>query len=100
MGSARARFAEARRARQLRAQAAAWREADTLRRYCDAAQAAWGEHGPTAQWLTWARAFIAELDPLRQPVAAPAAVEPSPEALQEYLPDGWSSQGPTVRPPR
>lgn len=100
MEEARASFAEAQRVTHLRAQAAARREADSLRRFCDAAEAAHGEDPGTATWLTWARTFIAALDPLTRPVVAPAAVEASPEALQEHLPPGWSADGPEARPPR
>lgn len=94
MDQARTRLVEADRAARLRAQAEAWRQADELRRYCDALEAAHGDDPVTAGWLSWARAYAVSLDPLAEPPAMPEPPEPTPEALQEHLPDGWSAYGP------
>jgi hypothetical protein len=62
--------------------------------YCDALDAAHGDNAVTAEWLAWARAYTARLDPLTKPPAMPEPPDASPEALQDHLPDGWSAQGP------
>jgi hypothetical protein len=82
------------RATELRNQASAWRQADQIRRYCHAAQAAHGDQPDTARWLHWAQAFADTLDPLTHPPTTPELSEVSPEDLQPYLPAGWSARGP------
>lgn len=82
------------RAAPLRAQADAWHEAEGLRRYCDAAEAAHGDDPRTAAWLAWARAYAERLDPLTEPPTMPKPPEPTSEALQKHLPEGWSAEGP------
>lgn len=94
---ARARLLEDHRATSLRAQADAWREAERLRQYCAALEAAHSEHPETATLLTWARRYIEAIDPLSTPPALPATPEPTAEALQPYLPRGWSAYGPDRR---
>jgi hypothetical protein len=94
MAQAKARLVETHRADQLHAQADAWQQADRLRRYCDALDAAHGDNAVTAEWLAWARAYAASLDPLTEPPTMPEPPEPSPEALQDHLPHGWSPHGP------
>lgn len=94
MRQAEERLVEAHRAAQLRAQADAWHQAESLRRYCDAVDAAYGDRHETAEWLTWARTHILSLDPLTEPPTMPAAPEASPDALQPHLPEGWSARGP------
>jgi hypothetical protein len=79
---------------ELRAQADAWHLAETLRRYCDAIGAAYGDHPDTAEWLTWARAHVLALDPLTEAPTMPDDPESNPEALQLHLSDGWSARGP------
>jgi hypothetical protein len=56
--------------------------------------AAYGDRPETAEWLTWARAYISRLDPLTAPPEMPEPPEASPEALQPHLPDRWSAHGP------
>jgi hypothetical protein len=94
MEQAKTRLVETHRADQLHAQADAWDQADRLPRYCDALDAAHGDNAVTAEWLAWARAYTARLDPLTKPPAMPEPPDASPEALQDHLPDGWSAQGP------
>jgi hypothetical protein len=94
MEEARKRLVETQRAGLLRAQAAAWQEAELLRRYCDAMEAVHGESPETSEWIAWARDFAARLDPLREPPLMPEPPEETPEALQEHLPEGWSVHGP------
>lgn len=78
----------------LRRETEAWHEADRIRRYCDAAEATYGDRQDTAAWLAWARAHAARLDPLTQPPSTPELTEVSPEDLQPHLPEGWSAVGP------
>jgi hypothetical protein len=94
MEEARRRLVETQRAGLLRAQAAAWHEAELLRRYCDAMEVVHGENPESLKWIAWARDFAARLDPLREPPLMPEPPEETPEALQEHLPDGWSVHGP------
>jgi hypothetical protein len=94
MDEARERLVEEQRATHLRKQADAWQEVERLRRYCDAVQAAYADRSDTAEWLAWARAYAARLDPLSEPPTMPAPIEATPEVLQPYLPVGWSAEGP------
>jgi hypothetical protein len=94
MDQAKERLLEAHRADHLRAQADAWRQADELRRYCDAVDAAYGHNSDTSAWVAWARSYATRLDPLTEPPTMPEPPEATPEALQEHLPDGWSAHGP------
>jgi hypothetical protein len=94
MERARRRLVETQRAALLRSQEQAWREAEHLREYCDAMEAAHGGNPESAEWISWAREFAARLDPLSEPPVMPEPPEETPEALQEHLPDGWSIRGP------
>jgi hypothetical protein len=94
MHQAEERLVETHRGTQLRGEADAWHLADTLRRYCDAIEATYGDHPDTAEWLTWARAHVLTLDPLTEAPTMPEPPEVSPDALQPHLPDGWSARGP------
>jgi hypothetical protein len=100
MEQARQRLVQEYRASHLRAQADAWQQAEELRRYCNAAEATYGDRSDTTEWLNWARAFASELDPLTEPPTMPALGEVGPEDLQPYLPDGWSAHAPDARDPR
>jgi hypothetical protein len=97
MERARERLLEDHRAKQLRNEAGAWRDADRLRRYCDAVDTAYGSRPDTAEWLAWARGYVAQIDPLNRPPTMPKPIEATPEALQPYLPEGWSAHGPEAR---
>jgi hypothetical protein len=79
---------------ELRAQVASWREAELICRYCDAMEKAHGGDPQSAAWIEWARAFAARLNPLRDVPSVPDPPEETPEALQEFLPEGWSARGP------
>lgn len=94
MDHARERLVIVNRIDHLRVHVDAWHEADRLRAYCDAAEIRRGDGVATAAWLAWAREHADKLDPLREPPVMPAAPEPTTEALQEHLPDGWSAEGP------
>jgi hypothetical protein len=94
MNDAKHRLVESHRASRLRAEAERWATVETLRRYCEAVEVNYGDHGDTAEWLAWARSYIAETDPLGGPPAMPEDPEPTIEALQQHLPDGWSAHGP------
>ncbi|MFI9455022.1 hypothetical protein [Amycolatopsis sp. NPDC052450] len=73
--AARAKVVREHRAKVLRAQVAAWCEAEQIRQHCDQLVAA----GMSEQdeWVTWARMRAAEIDPLTEPPGMPA--EPSKE---------------------
>lgn len=94
MAQAKERLVESHRVAVLRAQADAWHDAERLRLYCDAMDARHGQEPMTAEWLRWARAYTARVDPLTRPPRTPEPLEPTAEALQEHLPPGWSAQGP------
>ncbi len=94
MRQAEQQLVEANRAANLREQARCWQEAESVRRYCDVVEAAYGDRPETAAWLSWARGYIRRLDPLSEPPTMPEAPEATPEALQPYLPDGWNAYGP------
>lgn len=101
MAQAAERLVEDKRGNELRAQAAAWKEAETLGRYCSALEESYGDGRETAEWVRWARVHIDSLDPLRRGAPAmPDLPEATPEALQSYLPDGWSAHGPEHQRPR
>jgi hypothetical protein len=82
------------RATQLRKQVGGWHEADQIRRYCDAAEAKYGDRDATIAWLAWARAHAERQDPLAHPLLTPELYEVTLEELEPYFPDGWSARGP------
>jgi hypothetical protein len=94
MDRAAERLLEDQHAGELRRQAEAWHEAERIRRYCDAAEAAHGDLAETARWLAWARNFAQRLDPLAGPPGAPEILEVTLDELQPYFPTGWSALGP------
>lgn len=51
-------------------------------------------------WIDWARAYADRIDPLRAPPVMPLAPEATTEALQPFMPAGWSAEGPDIRPSR
>jgi hypothetical protein len=91
MERARRQLVEQGRIVELRAQVASWQESELIRRYCDAMEEA---HGSDPEWIGWARAFAAKLNPLREAPSMPDPPEETPEVLQGFLPDGWSAYGP------
>lgn len=93
MGRAKEHLFEAHCAAHLRTQADAWQTAEHLRRYCAAVAASYGDHAKAAEWMIWARAYIIQLDPLTTAPTMPEPPEASSEALQQYLPAGWSVRG-------
>lgn len=94
MAQAKERLSEAHRVKHLDQQADAWRQADLVRRYCDAMQARHGQHASTADWIAWARGYADRIDPLGTLPQAPEPPDATLEALQEHLPPGWSARGP------
>ncbi len=94
MAQAKERLIEKHRVTHLRQQANAWEQAERLRRYCDAMQAACGGNRETARWIAWARTYANRLDPLNGSPSMPEAPDATAETLQEHLPAGWSAHGP------
>lgn len=94
---ARERLIESERAKQLRGQVARWDEAERIRRYCTAAEATHPDDPDVNEWVTWSRGFANRLDPLRESPVLPAEPAPTPDALQPFMPAGWSSRGPEWR---
>lgn len=87
------------RADALREEVRRWRTAAELDRYLAAMQdmvsALTDEQERLAaeEWLRWAIAYRATIDPLQHRLAMPAAPEPTAEALKPFL-NGWSPYGP------
>lgn len=94
--NARARLLEKQRAEILRRQAARWREANDLRAYRNKMEARFGEVEDTRRWIEWIDEFIDKLDPLTSPPTLPAAPEQSVDALQPFMPEGWSAKDPEL----
>jgi hypothetical protein len=96
---ARERHVEHHRGELLRGEAARWREAEQIRAYCDAAEAAYPDDRSTAAWVAWGRRHADQLDPLHtapQMPSAPAPESVPPEELRPFL-EGWSPHGPDGR---
>lgn len=54
-----------------------------------------GEHADLGiDWVGWARDYADQLDPLGDSPTMPAPPDPTPEALEQHLPPGWSAHGP------
>jgi hypothetical protein len=98
MAIARERLTDDHRIARLTTHVEAWDQARRIRAYCDAVEAAHRDDADTRTWIGWARAHAQRLDPVAIAPALPEPPEATPEALQPYLPDGWSAQGPP--PPR
>jgi hypothetical protein len=98
MATAHERLTEDHRIARLTADVEAWDQARRIRAYCEAAEASYHDNADAREWLAWARAHAEPLDPLTDAPAFPEPAEATPEALQPYLPDGCSAQGPP--PPR
>jgi hypothetical protein len=94
MAEAEESLVESHRAARIRAEADAWHTAESLRHYCNAMESAFGDRSDTAEWLSWARAYVLRIDPLSNPPVTPDAPEASTQALQQHLPKGWSALGP------
>lgn len=87
----RARVVRDHRAKALRAEVAAWCEAERIRQHCDQLiSAGMNEHD---EWVTWARARAAEIDPLTEPPVLPpeptkkaTAPQPAPASVFRAIP--------------
>lgn len=96
LANAKVRLLEQQRAEILRKQAARWHEANELRAYRNEMEARHGDVAETRRWIEWIDGFIAKLDPLTSPPTLPAAPEESVDALQPFMPEGWSAEGPEL----
>ncbi|MFB7028627.1 MULTISPECIES: hypothetical protein [unclassified Streptomyces] len=77
---------EQHRATVLTGQIRAWRQADEIRAFCQAARARAGDApvaADEADWLEWAEAYAAQLDPLREPLRTPVDPPAGREVLRE-----------------
>jgi hypothetical protein len=89
------------RVKALREQTDAWHEAGRIRAYCDALD----QHVSTAlagspeeqrsvmEWITWARNYADDIDPVHRRPCIPKDPPVRPEDLRPYL-KGWSPHGP------
>ena len=89
---------EAHRAEHLHQQVENWRQARHLRDYVAAMKLTVETNPPidkqaALDWIAWAEAHVADLDPLATPLAMPEPPEATPDALQPFL-KGWSPYGP------
>lgn len=95
MERARELHAEHRRGEILRGEVRAWREAQEISAYCDAAESRYPDDPGTIKWVSWARRYADAIDPLRLPPHVPAAPDSvPPEELRPYL-NGWDPYGPS-----
>jgi hypothetical protein len=91
---AREAFISHHRAEILGRQVAAWKRAAEIRCYCDAVDAAQSENAEAAMWVTWARAYAEQIDPLEMDLNLPdPPVHISSEDLHPFL-NGWSPYAP------
>lgn len=103
MAKAREQLLHEHRAVHASRQAEAWRRATDLRQYCNAMEAAHGLESASADWISWIRSYSDRIDPLVRTPTLPDPPEETSDALQKYLPAGWSADGPeggTRRPYR
>ena len=98
MARAKQRLLEDHLAAHAQRQADAWRTAGALREYCNAVESAHGTDSGSAEWISWIRAHADRVDPLAESPRMPAPPAESGEALQRYLPDDWSAEGPEHDP--
>ena len=88
------RVVESHRVSQLGSRLDAWDEAQRIRAYCEAMDAAAEGSEDTAAWLAWAREYVEKIDPIGVPTSLPEDPELTHEAVQQHLPAGWSTYGP------
>ncbi len=93
MGEAQRGLIESHRATWLHSRLEAWDEAERIRRYCQAMETTAGESEETATWVAWALGYAEKIDPIGVPTSLPEDPVMTHEAVQEHLPDGWSTYG-------
>jgi len=79
LARARERHAHEHRAQTLLRGVQNWDEAQSIRNYAAAAEAAYPDSPPTVEWVAWARGYARQLDPLETAPGPPANPEPVPE---------------------
>jgi hypothetical protein len=94
MASARERLVDADRAAHAGQQSEAWKRANQVREYCYAIEDVHGHKSASAEWINWMRTYADRIDPVVKPPRMPASPVETTEALQQYLPPGWSAEGP------
>lgn len=79
-------FHEHRRVQALRAQIAAWQEAQCVRDYLRAVEERHGQTSESAEWIAWIRRYVDErLDPLASPPTMPLKAEVKIDDLKPFL---------------
>lgn len=73
-----------------------WQRAESLRAYRNELESTHGKHPGTESWIIWIDEHIKSLDPLSQPPVLPEAPEETVDALQPFMPEGWSAQSPEL----
>lgn len=96
--NAKVRLREHHRGTVLMAQVQRWRQAQQLDAYIDAmatrvATLTGEERAAATEWMSWAREYRHQLDPLTQPPAVPSDPDYTAEALKPFM-RGWSPYGP------
>lgn len=77
---------EQHRATVLNEQIRAWRQADEIRAFCQAARTRAGDApnaADEAYWLEWAEAYAVQLDPLQEPLGTSVDPPAAREVLRE-----------------
>jgi hypothetical protein len=96
MESARAAAIEQRRGATLRAQVAAWHEAEQIRVWCDAAATRHPTDPAAGAWIDWARNYADRVDSLTTAPQTPEIDQIRPDELIPFL-GHWSPYGPDRR---
>jgi hypothetical protein len=94
MERAKLKLVESHRAAQLQRELDAWELSERIEHYCDALEAAQGSDAGTLAWTSWAWDYAEKIDPTKRPSSMPEDPEMTHQAVQEYLPKGWSTYGP------
>jgi hypothetical protein len=98
MARARERYLDAARAEALRGQVSAREEAQRVRSYCDALDAAHPQDAGVQARIGWARAYADELDPVGKGPGMPELEEPAPGRCRPICPRVGARGGLSARP--
>ncbi|MEA3077913.1 MAG: hypothetical protein QOF60_2821 [Actinomycetota bacterium] len=88
---ARQRYLEHTRREELARQLDSWRVAERVRSYCAAVEAHHADDEQAMAWVTWARGYAQQLDPIAGDVRGPSLPSDLPDyKLKDFIKD-WSS---------